>query len=197
MLILPCSPPNKRSIILLMDPIGSVYRCETGNCGPNYCHMATVGQNHNGGAATTGSVRAAFESNRAPIRSNPSPQSVTTVCPGPRQAFNHFHSTGMAAGYIWHSELCNPDGSDISLTQDCSIRANEDGSFGSGVAECGEVHGQAHIDADDGYHLYVNGDEVGHGEDYTQVDGYSFNAGCDSPTTYAIEAYDTGGQVRA
>ena len=32
-------------------------------------------------------------------------------------AFNHFHSTGEMAGYIWHSELCNLDGSDMVVTQ--------------------------------------------------------------------------------
>jgi hypothetical protein len=139
-------------------------------CGANYCSMATTGP----GMSHTGAAGGGAA--------------------GTSVAYNHFRSTGEAAGYIWHSELCNADGSDILLQQECSVKKQADDSWGSGVAECGEVHGQAHIDADDGYHLFINGVAVGDGEDYTQVDAYTFDAGCDTPTVYAIDVYDSGGE---
>ena len=32
-----------------------------------------------------------------------------------QNALSHFRSTGQAAGYIWHSEVCNVDGTDIVI----------------------------------------------------------------------------------
>ena len=65
------------------------------------------------------------------------------------------------AGYIWHSELCNLDGSDMVITQECSIAQNDDGSWGSGAASCGNVHGTAYFSVDNGYDFYVNGEKIG------------------------------------
>jgi hypothetical protein len=108
-------------------------------------------------------------------------------------AYAHFTQTGEASGYLWHSELCNPDGTDIVLTQDCSVHVNDDGSFGSGAAECGEVHGIAYLSVDNGYDFYVNGDKIGSGSNWKQTDRHTFAAGCDDTTVYAIDAYDEGG----
>eukprot|EP01052_Picozoa_sp_SAG31_P009328 SAG31_NODE_487_length_14980_cov_9.526376_21_plen_162_part_00 len=88
---------------------------------------------------------------------------------------------------------CNPDGTDIVVAQECQLAQNGDGTWGSGAVTCGAVHGIAKIDGDDGYTLYVNEQEVGTAEDYTRVQAYTFEADCDTPTVYAIDAYDTGG----
>ena len=39
------------------------------------------------------------------------------------------------------------------------------------------------------YHLYINGQEIGSGESWYNTDVYTFDAPCDSPTVYAIDAY--------
>ena len=108
-------------------------------------------------------------------------------------AFNHFHSTGQMAGYIWHSELCNLDGTDVVLSQDCSIAQNTDGSWGSGAAQCGSVHGTAYFSVDNGYDFFVNGQHIGAGNDWTTTDRYTFEASCSDTTVYGIDAYDEGG----
>ena len=50
-----------------------------------------------------------------------------------------------------------------------------------------------HITVDNGYHLYINEAEVGSSENWFDTDTYTFEASCDQPTVYAIDAYDTGG----
>jgi hypothetical protein len=119
---------------------------------------------------------------------------------GVSTSYSHYQSTGKAAGYIWHSELCNTDGTDIVINQECHVVQTKKGDavadptlWGSAQATCGAVHGIVEIDGDDGYHLYVNEVEVGHAEDYTIVQGFTFEASCESPTVYAIDAYDQGG----
>jgi hypothetical protein len=96
------------------------------------------------------------------------------VTSGDEYAYSQYVQTGRAAGYIWHSELCNDDRTDVDHDFDDTV-------------------GQAHICVDDGYHLYVNEEEIGHAEDYRAVQGLTFTATCDTPTIYAIDAYDTGG----
>ena len=54
-------------------------------------------------------------------------------------------------------------------------------------------HGVAHVTADNGYVLYVNGQQVGRGESWVDTDEYAFDAPCDQPTVYGIEGYDAGG----
>ena len=90
---------------------------------------------------------------------------------GDEYAFSQFTQTGQAAGYIWHSELCNDNGSDIDHDFD-------------------DATGQVHISVDNGYHFYVNEQEIGTAEDWTQTQGLTFTASCDTPTIYAIDAYD-------
>ena len=41
-------------------------------------------------------------------------------------SWNHYMETGQASGYIWHSELCNPDGTDIVANQQCSVHTNDE-----------------------------------------------------------------------
>ena len=89
-------------------------------------------------------------------------------------AYSQYTQTGRAEGRIWHSELCNEDGSDVDHDFD-------------------DATGQVHICADDGYTLYINGKNVGSAEDYTTVQGHTFTEACTAPTIYAIDAYDTGG----
>ena len=115
-----------------------------------------------------------------------------------QNALVHFHSTGQAAGYIWHSELCNVDGTDIVIDRVCSMHDTDDDPTNgmgdtSGVVECGAVTGQLHISGDDGYEIFVNGRSIGSSENYQVTDAYTFEASCDEPTVYAIDAYDTGG----
>ena len=43
-------------------------------------------------------------------------------------------------------------------------------------------HGVVHVTADNGYNLYVNGVMLGHGDDWHNVDEYTFDAPCDQPT---------------
>lgn len=60
-------------------------------------------------------------------------------------------------GRIWHSELCNDDGTDVDM---------------DGHPEIGQIH----ICGDDGYTIYVNEQNVGSHEDYTSTEAYSFTA---------------------
>ena len=108
-------------------------------------------------------------------------------------AWAHYSQTGKSAGYIWHSDLCNPDGTDIIVTQDCSLHVNKDGGWGSGAAECGNVHGIAYFAVDNGYDFWVNDQLVGSGNDWTTTDRHTFEASCDENTVYGIDAYDEGG----
>ena len=85
-----------------------------------------------------------------------------------------YQQTGRAEGRIWHSELCNEDGTDVDMDGDAAM-------------------GQIHICGDDGYTVYVNEQSVGTHEDYTSTEMYSFSAPCESPTVYALDVYDTGG----
>jgi hypothetical protein len=57
---------------------------------------------------------------------------------GDEYAYSQYTQTGQAQGYIWHSELCNEDGSDVDHDFDAAT-------------------GQVHISVDNGYHFYVNG----------------------------------------
>ena len=84
-------------------------------------------------------------------------------------AWTHFTATGEAAGYIWHSELCNPDGTEIVINQHCSIAANDDGSYGSGAQTCGNVMGVATFSVDNGYDFYVNDQLIGSGNEWQQT----------------------------
>ena len=109
-------------------------------------------------------------------------------------AYAHFTQTGEASGYIWHSELCNPDGSDIVVDQDCSIEVAGEGEEGnSGQVTCGAVHGIAYFAVDNGYDFYVNDEHIGSGNDWTTTDRFTFEASCDENTVYGIDAYDEGG----
>jgi hypothetical protein len=45
--------------------------------------------------------------------------------------------------------------------QECHIAQNDDGSWGSGAASCGNVHGTAYFSVDNGYDFYVNGEKIG------------------------------------
>ena len=94
-----------------------------------------------------------------------------------------------ASGYIWHSELCNLDGSDIIVTQDCQM----DAAGGSNSVTCGAVHGIAYFTVDNGYDFYVNDDLIGSGNDWTTTDRFTFEASCTDPTVFGIDAYDEGG----
>eukprot|EP01052_Picozoa_sp_SAG31_P062479 SAG31_NODE_21455_length_549_cov_1.015556_1_plen_94_part_10 len=78
-------------------------------------------------------------------------------------SFQQYITTGRAEGRIWHSELCNEDGSDVDHDFD-------------------DATGQVHICGDDGYTLYINGKTVGNAEDYTQVQGFTFTEDCSAPT---------------
>lgn len=89
-------------------------------------------------------------------------------------AYTHFLQNGQTAGYIWHDELCNPDGTDVAVTMSSN-------------------HGVVHVTADNGYSLYINGEQIGSGESWVDTDEYTFDAPCDQPTVYAIEGYDLGG----
>ena len=93
--------------------------------------------------------------------------------------WTHYQTVGRSEGRIWHSELCDPDG------QGCPSSCPDVDHDGD------DTVGQFHICVDDGYTLYVNGEETSSGEDYTQVDAGSFTADCDTPTTYVIKGYDT------
>ena len=108
-------------------------------------------------------------------------------------AWTHFTATGEAAGYIWHSELCNPDGTDIVINQHCAIAANDDGSYGSGAQTCGNVMGVATFSVDNGYDFYVNDQLIGSGNEWQQTQRFEFDAPCDTNTVYGIDAYDEGG----
>jgi hypothetical protein len=90
---------------------------------------------------------------------------------GDEYAYSQYSQTGRAAGYIWHSELCNDDGSDVDHDFDAAT-------------------GQVHISVDNGYHFYVNEQEIGDAEDWYTTQGLTFTASCDAPTIYAIDAYD-------
>ena len=115
---------------------------------------------------------------------------------GTDAAMDHYQSTGRDAGYIWHSELCNPDGSDIVVTQECHLTSESNGGSAgehSGQAECGAVHGIAYLSVDNGYDFYVNGDKIGSGSNWMQTDRWTFEASCDENTVYGIDAWDEGG----
>ena len=112
---------------------------------------------------------------------------------GYSSALTHFEQTGEKSGYMWHSELCNLDGSDIVLDRDCKIVKQKNGAWGSGAAKCGEVHGIAYFAVDDSYKLFVNGKKVGQGHSWTHTDRHVFSAPCNKPTVYGIEAYDSQG----
>eukprot|EP01051_Picozoa_sp_SAG22_P009514 SAG22_NODE_798_length_7130_cov_4.576732_6_plen_150_part_00 len=77
-------------------------------------------------------------------------------------AHAQYLQTGQAEGRIWHSELCNEDGTDVDLDGDAAT-------------------GQIHICGDDGYTVYVNGESVGTDEDYTTTQSYPFTAACETP----------------
>ena len=102
-------------------------------------------------------------------------------------AYAHFTRQGQSSGYIWHSELCNLDGSDIIVNQECSVNLNEDGSWGSGAQTCGNVQGVAYFAVDNGYDFYVNDEHIGSGNDWTTTDRHTFEASCDENTVYGIE----------
>ena len=55
------------------------------------------------------------------------------------------------------------------------------------------AHGVVHVTADNGYSLYINGQQIGSGESWVDTDEYTFDAPCDQPTVYGIEGYDLGG----
>ena len=101
-------------------------------------------------------------------------QNYNAATSGDEYAFSQYQQTGKASGYIWHSELCNDDRTDVDHDFD-------------------DATGQVHICVDDGYHLFVNEQDIGDAEDYTAVQGLTFTASCDTPTIYAIDAYDTNG----
>ena len=101
-------------------------------------------------------------------------QNYNAATSGDEYAYSQYVQTGQHSGYIWHSELCNEDGSDVDHDFD-------------------DATGQVHICGDDGYHFYVNEEEIGSHEDWRTVQGHTFTASCDTPTIYAIDAYDTGG----
>ena len=84
-------------------------------------------------------------------------------------AYTHFLQNGEASGFIWHDELCNVDGTDVAV----SLTDHE---------------GTVAVVADNGYHLYINGQEIGSGENWHNTDVYTFDAACDAPTVYAIDA---------
>ena len=93
------------------------------------------------------------------------------VTSGDEYAYSQYTQTGQRAGYIWHSELCNDDGSDVDHDFD-------------------DATGQIHISVDNGYHIFVNEQEIGSAEDWYTTQGLTFTASCDTPTIYAIDAYD-------
>ena len=97
-------------------------------------------------------------------------------------SWNHYMETGQASGYIWHSELCNPDGTDIVANQQCSVHTNDDGSWGSGAQECGNVMGVATFSVDNGYDFYVNDQLIGSGNAWQHTDRFEFEADCDGNT---------------
>ena len=90
---------------------------------------------------------------------------------GDEYAFSQYTQTGQHQGYIWHSELCNADGSDVDHDFD-------------------DATGQVHISVDNGYTFYVNEEAIGDAEDWYTTQGLTFTASCDTPTIYAIDAYD-------
>jgi len=81
---------------------------------------------------------------------------------------------------------------DLVLTE-CCVLPQDDGSYGSGGVECGQVHGIAYFAVDNGYDFYVDGVHIGAGNDWTQTDRFVFQSSCDTPTVYGIDAYDQGG----
>ena len=97
-------------------------------------------------------------------------------------AYAHFTRQGQSSGYIWHSELCNLDGSDIIVNQECSVHTNDDGSWGSGAQECGNVMGVATFSVDNGYDFYVNDQLIGSGNAWQNTDRFEFEADCDGNT---------------
>ena len=56
---------------------------------------------------------------------------------GDEYAYSQYQQTGQHQGYIWHSELCNADGSDVDHDFD-------------------DATGQVHISVDNSYNFYVN-----------------------------------------
>ena len=126
------------------------------------------------------------------------PSSAT--CPGPLGAFKRALSVShsksfLYGGFVWarralSSQKCiygpGSDGSDQVITQDCAIKQNKDGSWGSGAAVCGAVHGTAYFSVDNGYDFYVNGDKIGSANDWTKIDRFTFEAACDVPTAVSF-----------
>ena len=115
-----------------------------------------------------------MQTNHVPINCNAARQRYTMdyidVHLANQYAYSHFTQQGQAGGRIWHSELCMPDGSDRDASTD--------------------ENGQIHMAVDNGYTVYVNGQELGSAEDWTTTDTYTFTASCEQPTVYGIDCYD-------
>jgi hypothetical protein len=89
-------------------------------------------------------------------------------------AYSSYMSVGRPQGRIWHSELCNLDGSDVDHDFD-------------------DETGQAHLSVDNSYQLFINGKDYARHNDWTHTDAVSFKVPCNTPTVYAISAADSGG----
>eukprot|EP01043_Picozoa_sp_COSAG02_P020330 COSAG02_NODE_1001_length_15302_cov_22.687299_1_plen_228_part_10 len=53
--------------------------------------------------------------------------------------------------------------------------------------------GHAHISVDNSYTLYINGAEIGDGQDWSQTDTYDFSAPCGGDLVVAFHGVDAGG----
>lgn len=67
-------------------------------------------------------------------------------------------------------------------------------SVGSAGGAAGSTTGHFHVTADNGFEAYVNGEEVGTGDDWTVTYDLPFDAPCGSGNAvYAVHANDAGG----
>ena len=67
-------------------------------------------------------------------------------------------------------------------TSKATTHTNDDGSWGSGAQECGNVMGVAPFSVDNGYDFYVNDQLIGSGNAWQHTDRFEFEADCDGNT---------------
>lgn len=84
--------------------------------------------------------------------------------------FRHFSEYGLREGRIWHSEMCNADGTDL-------VQQN-----------CIGCQGQMHVTGVGDFEVSVNGFILASGQDWTRTHSLTFNASCWEPTVYAIRS---------
>ena len=90
-----------------------------------------------------------------------------------RGGFRHFSEYGLREGRVWHSELCNADG-----TNKVSDR-------------CEGCEGQMHVTAVGDFEVSVNGFILSSGQDWTRTHSLTFNVSCWEPAVYAVRSMTT------